>query len=237
MITYQNASRCPEAFRGLFGCSVAEFDALYAAFAAAHAQRLAQSVLTRKKATPRKRKPGAGRRFKHALRDRLLLALFWLRVYPTLELLGFFFSLDRTSAEDNLKDVLATLSTLACFTPEHPDRRRRKLRTLEQMLDAFPDMALLMDVRQSSMQTPGDTKKPTSSEGSEGSEMSAEPGPEAPEPSSASGKPGGSLTSRLLPHKFYCTASHLLLTTGLPLYGSADETLSARFRGGDAAGA
>lgn len=47
------------------------------------------------------------------LRERLLLALLWLRVYPTLEVLGFLFSLDKTSAEDNLKDRLATLETMA----------------------------------------------------------------------------------------------------------------------------
>jgi non-heme chloroperoxidase len=142
MITYQNVSRCPAAFNNLFGCTVAAFDALYAEFAAAHAERLAQSTLTRKRATPRKRKMGAGRRFKHSLRDRLLLALFWLRVYPTLELLGLFFSLDKTSAEDNLKDVLATLEIMACFVLEHPGGNRRKLHTPEEVLDAFPDVAL-----------------------------------------------------------------------------------------------
>jgi len=109
LITYEKASQRPTAFHQMFGCSVDDFDALYTELVVAYEQRLAQSTLTRKEATPRKRKPGAGRRFKHALRDRLLLALFWLRVYPTLELLGRCFALDKTSAEDNLKAVLATL--------------------------------------------------------------------------------------------------------------------------------
>jgi hypothetical protein len=145
MITYQNACRCPAAFHSLFGVSVAEFDALYAAFAVAHEKRLAQSTLTRRRATPRKRRLGAGRRFKHTLQDRLLLALFWLRVHPTLELLGHCFSLDKTSAEDNLKDVLATFATLPCFALEPPDRRSRKRHTLDQIQEAFPAVALLMD--------------------------------------------------------------------------------------------
>lgn len=143
MITYQNASRSPAAFHNLFGCSVAEFDTLYDQFAIAHEQRLAQSALTRKTATPRKRKPGAGRRFKHPLRERLLLALFWLRVYPTFELLGHIFALDRTSAEDNLKDVLATLVALPAFTLELPGPQCQKRHTWEQIVDAFPDLARL----------------------------------------------------------------------------------------------
>jgi hypothetical protein len=154
MITYQNASHDPAVFHRLFGCSVADFDALYAEFAVVHAQRLAQSTLTRKAATPRKRRPGAGRCFKHALRERLLLALFWLRVYPTLALLGYFFELDKTSAEDNLKDVLATLETMACFTLEYPDTHRRKLHTREQLLDAFGDVALVMEAWEQDIQQP-----------------------------------------------------------------------------------
>jgi hypothetical protein len=156
MIAYQHASRCPAAFSRLFGLSVEAFDALYAEFAVAYEQRRAQAPLTRRRPTPRKRRPGAGRRHRHALRDRLLLALFWLRVYPTLQLLGCFFSLDKTSAEDILKDVLATLGTMACFTLEHPGGRYGKLHTMEQVVSAFPDVLLVMDA--------GEQMPPTSRE-------------------------------------------------------------------------
>jgi len=161
MITYQNTSRRPAAFNSMFGFSVMAFDALYAEFEAAHQQRLAQSGVTRKDATPRKHKPGAGRKFRHSLRDRLLLALFWLRTYPTLELLGFFFCLDKTSAEDNLKDILATLETLAHFALEHPDKgKRKKLRTLQEVMDAFPEVTLIIDAKEQRIQRPKNKKKP-----------------------------------------------------------------------------
>jgi hypothetical protein len=156
MISYENASQYPTAFHRLFGCSVNDFDALYAEFTVAYVQRLVQSTLTRKEAKPRKRKRGAGRRFKHALRERLLLAMFWLQVYPTLELLGHFFELDKTSVEDNLKEMLATLSTMAGFALEYPDRHRRKLRTLEQVREVFPEVALVMEGKQTEKPTPRD---------------------------------------------------------------------------------
>jgi len=111
MITYQNASRRPAAFKSMFGFSVAAFDTLFREFDAAHQLRLSQAEVTRKNALPRQRKVGAGRKFKHDLRDRLLLALFWLRVYPTLELLGFFFSLDKTSAKTRSR-----LLSVSCFS-------------------------------------------------------------------------------------------------------------------------
>lgn len=130
------------------------FDALYHEFESTRQTRLAHSALTRKTGTPRQRQPGAGRKFQHTLRDRLLLALFWLRVYPTLEVLGFFFSLDKTSAEDNLKDLLATLETMVCFALEHPDKNRRKLRTIDQVMDAFPEVALVLDAKEQRIECP-----------------------------------------------------------------------------------
>ena len=154
MITYQNTQRRPAAFNSMFGFSVVAFDALFLEFAQAHHDRLTQSELTRKNPTLRQRRPGAGRKFRHELRDRLLLTLFWLRVYPTLELLGFFFSLDKTSAEDNLKDILATLQAMTTFALEHPDKTQRKRRTLEQIMDAFPEVAVIIDAKEQRLQRP-----------------------------------------------------------------------------------
>jgi len=73
-----------------------------------------------------------------------LLALFWLRVNPTLELLGFFFSLDKTSAEDNLKEMLETLKLLRAHPLDEPEGCHRKLHTPGQVLAAFPGVALLL---------------------------------------------------------------------------------------------
>lgn len=131
------------------------------------------SEVTRKDGTPRQRKFGAGRKFRHDLRDRLLLALFWLRVYPTFEVLGFFFSLDKTSAEDNLKDILATLEAMTSFALEHPDKTRRKLRTVQQVMDAFPEVAVVIDAKEQRLQRPQNPKPVASREGEETDNASA----------------------------------------------------------------
>jgi hypothetical protein len=161
MITYQNAIRYPAAFNTVFGCSIEDFDRLYAEFAVVYEQRVAQSALTRKTATPRMRKAGAGRRFKHPLRERLLLALLWLRVHPTLKLLGYFFSMDKTSAEDNLKDVLATMQLLGSFVLEYPNEHSRKRHTQEQVIADFPELTLLLDDGQQLDARSGNPEKQT----------------------------------------------------------------------------
>jgi len=75
---------------------------------------------------------------KEWLQERLLLALLWLRVYPALEVLGFFFGLDKTNAEDNLKDVLATLDTMTSFACDRPTKDRPKVRSAQVVTDAAP---------------------------------------------------------------------------------------------------
>ena len=137
MLTYQNLSARPAAFQSMIGLSVAAFDQLYAELAPAHTQRLAQA-LTKRHRQPRKRVAGAGKPHSHPLQDRLLLALLWLRVYPTLEVLGFFFGLDKTNAEDNLKDVLATLDTMTSFACDRPTKDRPKVRSAQVVTDAAP---------------------------------------------------------------------------------------------------
>ena len=154
MLTYQNLSARPAAFQSMIGLSVAAFDELYAELAPAHAQRLAQA-LTKRHRQPRKRVAGAGKPHSHPLQDRLLLALLWLRVYPTLEVLGFFFGLDKTNAEDNLKDVLATLDTMTSFACDHPTKDRPKMRSAQAVMDAFPDVCLIIDAKEQRIQRPG----------------------------------------------------------------------------------
>ena len=145
MISYKRASQHSELFQQLFGRSVAEFDALFAEFVVAHDRRLANSTFTRKDATARRRKSGAGRRFKHAPRERLLLTLLWLHAQPTLGLLGRLFDLDKTSAEDNLKDILATLETMDSLALERPEPQRPRIRTTEQLLNFYPEAARVLD--------------------------------------------------------------------------------------------
>jgi len=159
MITYENLARCPSAFKSMTGFSVEAFGTLFLAFARAHEERCHAVPITKRHRQPRQRAYGAGRRFSHDLRTRLLVALIWLRIYPTFEVLGFLFSLNKTNVHDIVGDMLATLETMADFPYERPQGDRKKLRSVAAVMDAFPEVRLVIDSKEQMIQRPKSTKE------------------------------------------------------------------------------
>jgi DDE superfamily endonuclease len=159
MITYELLRRRPRAFRSLTGHTPEQFAALLAAFAPAHQERRATATTTRRKGRARQRAVGAGSQYRHDLPTRLLIALFWARIYPSFEVLGFFFSLDKTNVHDIVPDMLATLETLADFPFERPAKDRKKLHSPAAVMDAFPDVRLVIDAKEQRIQRPKSTKE------------------------------------------------------------------------------
>lgn len=158
MITYEALVRRPAAFLSLTGHSVAAFDALLAVFAPAHEQCRRTATVTRR-GRPRRRAVGAGAVYTHDLPTRLLMVLIWLRIYPTFEVLGFLFSLDKTNVHATVGDLLATLETLADFPFERPSAERKKLHSVAAVMDAFPDVRLVIDSKEQRVQRPKSTKE------------------------------------------------------------------------------
>jgi hypothetical protein len=146
-IKYQEIFREAQVANSLIGMSQTEFEKLYAEFELAHIQRSSTSPYTHRHKVPRKRGTGAGRKYKYALRDRLLMTLFWLRAYTTYQVLGSFYHLDKTTVEDNIKDVLDTLAEMKTFRFELPNPEVPKLHSVQEVLDAFPDIRLVLDAK------------------------------------------------------------------------------------------
>jgi hypothetical protein len=115
----------------------------------------------------RRRAVGAGRKHKYDLRDRLLLTLFpwhrppgqvWLKAYTTYELLGFFYDLNKTNIEDNLKAILDALENKTEFNFERPKENRKKLSSVEEVMDAFPPVRLVVDGKEQRVERPKNKK-------------------------------------------------------------------------------
>lgn len=145
MITYEKILKNPQVANRLIGISLADFEKLYAEFECAHLGHLSALRYTRRQKLKRRRAAGAGRKHKYALCDRLLMTLFWLRAYTTYQVLGTIYDLDKTTVEDYLNDVLDTLSTMASFSFERPEADIPKLRSVQELVVAFPDVLLLID--------------------------------------------------------------------------------------------
>jgi len=78
MITYNKLKKKPRAFRSITGMSIAELDGLYRKFVpvwiGAERERLSRP--------DRKRAIGGGHPYALKLRERLLMTVVWLRLYP-----------------------------------------------------------------------------------------------------------------------------------------------------------
>ena len=154
MITYQKLLTRPQVAKSLIGMGLLEFDKFYAEFESAHEERLLASPTTRGGRKKRQRAVGAGRKHTYDLRDRLLLTLFWLKAYTTYELLGFFYDLNKTNIEDNLNLIVDTLASMTSFNFERPKADRKKLSSVAEIMDAFPDVRLIIDAKEQRVERP-----------------------------------------------------------------------------------
>jgi hypothetical protein len=149
------ASR-PAAFVSRTGLTPAACEALYADFAPAYQRHRTEATTTRRDRQPRRRAPGSGGRYAHDLRHRLLMALVWLKIYPTYEVLGLLFGLHKRNAQLNVRDVLEVLELLDDFPFDRPDRVGRAPQgSLAGILADFPTVRLLSDSKEQRVYRPG----------------------------------------------------------------------------------
>ena len=138
--------------------SLNEFDTFHDEFESVHEERLRTCQQTRRGQKKRQRGVGAGRKHKYDLRDRLLMTLFWLKAYTTYELLGFFYDLNKTNIEDNLLLILGTLESITTFEFERPATDRKKLHSVKEIMEALPDVRLVIDAKEQRVERPKNKK-------------------------------------------------------------------------------
>lgn len=162
MITYAGLTATPKAFPALTGLTRAEFDRLFREFAAAADAHRAARTHTKRGSRRLARAAGAGHPHDLDPRTRLLLALVWVRVYPTYELLGWLFGLDKSNAWHNAQDVLEVLETMTDFPFDRPGKDRTRLGTADAVMAAFPAVRAVIDAKEQAFRRPSgwDDQKP-----------------------------------------------------------------------------
>lgn len=131
----------PSVFRSLTGVPVSVFDAL----AADVVPDLADAEFARRDRPGRHRAVGAGHPFGLAPADRVLLAVVWLRVYPTHAVLGYLFGVSESAARRTLGRVLPALARAGKDTMRMPDPGKYARRDLPALLKGTPGLAVLVD--------------------------------------------------------------------------------------------
>jgi hypothetical protein len=133
--------RHPAVFRTLTGLSVPVFDALVAnvvpLVAAADVARLGQPE--------RERAIGAGRKFGLGPTDQVLLAMVWLRVYPTDLVLAFLFGVSESAARRARQRVVPVLAQAGQDGMRMPDPGRGRRKDLPALTAGTPGLGVLVD--------------------------------------------------------------------------------------------
>jgi DDE superfamily endonuclease/Helix-turn-helix of DDE superfamily endonuclease len=119
----------PVTFRRLTGLSPQAFRRLLAELEPAWQQEQARRAARR----PRRRRPGAGRRFALPLADRLLLLLLYYRTYVSHAFLAFLFGIDDSTVSRNLRRLEPLLAGIFRI-PE-----RKVALTEDEIREAFVD--------------------------------------------------------------------------------------------------
>lgn len=151
MTIYIKLSRRSQAFRSLIGLSKEEFDSLYESLA----DKIDTYEAGRLNHHERKRAIGGGGQYKHDARNRLLMAMIWLRNYPTYDVLGFLFDLNKSNISRNLKPILAVLSQELGADIQWPDKTQGR-RKLAQFMQDFPEVVAIVDATEQAIQRPKD---------------------------------------------------------------------------------
>ena len=131
----------PSVFRHLTGLTAYAFDALAAdvvpAVDAAHRVTLDRP--------DRQRAIGAGGEFGLTTADQVLLAVVWLRQYPTQEVLGFRFGVSDSTALRAVRRCLPELERAGTATMRMPDPGPGRRKKLPALLADTPGLAVVID--------------------------------------------------------------------------------------------
>jgi len=154
MLTYEKLSRKSGMFRTFTGLTPEEFDKIYVQMEQ-HYPQYEQKRLTRKK---RKRSLGAGRPFKLPLKERTLMLLMYYRLYITYSLLEYLFNLDQSNVYRDITLIEPVLKTCIPI-PEKMAKRTRKIRTIKELLEMYPEMKAFLDATEQEIPRPKNKRR------------------------------------------------------------------------------
>jgi len=156
MISYQKLCEKPRVFKSIVGLNIDEFEQLFQKFVPAWVEH-EHKRLDR---PDRKRAIGGGRKYTLKLKDRLIMVMFWLRLYLNTEAMGFFFDVNKSTVSRNCRRLLKVLRALGEETlgwPEPPKRGEGK--GVDQALREYPDLLAIIDTTEQRVQRPSDNDK------------------------------------------------------------------------------
>ncbi len=152
MMKYLYLSAYPTIFLRMTGLHLDEFDDLVRDVGPVYVE----AELKRVSRADRERAIGGGDHRTLGLRDQILLTVIWLRLYPTQDVLGYFFGVNQSTVSLYLRRVLPLLEKDGRDRMRLPDPGRKRRRKLDDLLKDMPEIMVVIDTFEQKVQRPQD---------------------------------------------------------------------------------
>jgi DDE superfamily endonuclease/Helix-turn-helix of DDE superfamily endonuclease len=153
MMKYFYLSTYPSIFLSMTGLRLDEFDDLVRDVRPLYEK----AAIARLSRPDRQRGLGGGDHPDLAMRDQLLLTVIWLRLYPTQDVLGYFFGVSQTTVSHYITYMLPLLEQDGRDRMRMPDPGRKRRRKLDALLKDMPDILVVIDTFEQKVQRPQDS--------------------------------------------------------------------------------
>ena len=150
IMRYEYLKQHPIVFLKMTGLRVNEFDALIDDVL----PQFVQAEYKRLERANRQRQIGGGRNSDMDGGDQILLTVVWLRVYPTHEVLGYLLGVSDSTVSRIIQRVLPILEQAGRDRMRLPDPGRKRRRSLDQLLQDTPELAVVIDSFEQKVQRP-----------------------------------------------------------------------------------
>jgi hypothetical protein len=154
MTNFLESVRSERQLKSLTGLGRRKFDQLLPEFSDSIEEMSNENY--RKNRNKRSRRLGGGPKGKFPTPEKkLFFILFYLKNYPTFDVLGFIFDLNPSKAEENVKKFLPILKRAQSKLKILP---RRVLKTSDDLVEAFENMVLKPELPSNSAETTSGTR-------------------------------------------------------------------------------
>lgn len=153
MFNHIKLAKKPKQFLSITGLTPQQFDSL-----SKEIQQHYKKTEAKRLSKNRERKIGAGHKFDHSIKDRIIMLLMYYRMYTTYDLLGMIFDLDKSNVMRNIKYLEpAVKQSIPIPTKKYSDVK--KINNIMQLPEFFPELIAITDGTEQPIPRPKDKKK------------------------------------------------------------------------------
>lgn len=147
---YKYLSQQASVFQKCTGLTVSGFDQVVRDIEGAYVEADERRLNGRE----RQRAMGAGHPYELERRDQVLMTVIWLRLYPIHAVLGYLFGVSDSTVSRLIKRVLPLLEQAGRDAMRLPDPGRKRRRQLPDLLQAMPELTVIVDSFEQRVQRP-----------------------------------------------------------------------------------